>query len=174
MLASSINLSKEDINKIKIGALLHDIGKICIPNPILTKAGHLEDNEYEIIKRHPLVGEKILEVFGLFQYKEIVRSHHERFDGRGYPDNLESENIPLSARIVAIADTFDAMINHRPYGGLKTVSQAVEELKNVAGTQLDPNLVNEFVSLITSSPEQSINNKKLTKGVATYDIYKIH
>lgn len=157
MLAESIGLDPEEVERIRIGALLHDIGKILIPNPILTKAGYLTDVEYEIIKRHPIIGEQLLLCNNEEIYKDIVRHHHERFDGRGYPDRLSKNEIPLAARITSISDTFDAMINHRPYGRLLTVEQAVEELQKSSGSQLDKELVDQFINLMTyTTPNKSL------------------
>lgn len=161
MLASVLGLPPEEIERIRIGAMLHDIGKIFIPNPILTKTTFLSDLEFEIIKRHPVIGANLLKINNIDQYKDIVYCHHERIDGRGYPNGLLGDSIPIAARITAIADAFDAMIDHRPYGKLKTVSQAVEELQKSAGTQLDKELVDQFINLMTyPTPNENLLLKR--------------
>lgn len=113
MLASVLGLPPEEIERIRIGAMLHDVGKIFIPNPILTKTTFLTDLEFEIIKRHPVIGANLLKINNINQYADIVYNHHERIDGRGYPNGLIGASIPIAARITAIADAFDAMIDHR-------------------------------------------------------------
>lgn len=157
MLSSALGFPEDEVDRINKGALLHDIGKIFIPNPILTKSTFLTDLEFEIIKRHPVTGADLLLNNNLAVYEDIVRYHHERFDGRGYPDGLKGDEIPIAARITSVSDTFDAMVNHRPYGRLLTVSQAFDELRRSSGTQLDKELVDQFISLMTyATPNQGL------------------
>lgn len=147
MIAKALNLPQEEINLIKDGGLFHDIGKIGIPDAILQKAGKLTDEEYHHIKNHPSIGEHILLPAKIFNsIIPMVKHHHERYDGRGYPSSLSGENIPLEARIVCVADAFDAMTSDRSYRPRYTLNKAIEELKNAKGTQFDPKIVDLFVS----------------------------
>jgi len=134
---------------IRYGALLHDIGKIGVPDAILHKRGRLTPKEFEIIKQHPAFGERICRPlrFGA-EVGPIVRSHHERWDGSGYPDGLAGEGIPLGGRIVAIADAFDAMTTDRPYHQALPITSAIDELLQGAGTQWDPHLVECFATTV--------------------------
>ncbi len=129
------------------GALLHDIGKIGVPEAILNKPGKLTTEEFAIIKQHPEIGERICRPlrFGP-EIGPIVRGHHERWDGGGYPDGLVGEAIPLGARIVAVADSFDAMTTDRPYRNALPIEQVWEILREGAGTQWDPGVVQAFIS----------------------------
>ena len=132
-----------------MAGLLHDIGKIGIPDAILTKDSKLDDNEYSQIKEHPVIGAHILGDAEVFKdIIPIVKHHHERYDGHGYPSQLSGEDIPYMARILTIADCFDAMTARRPYKKPLSVSYAVSELKKNSGTQFDPELVNVFIRLI--------------------------
>lgn len=138
-----------DEPKLEYGFLLHDIGKIGIPDAILLKPGPLTDAEMEEMRRHPALGEQIL---GTIPYlsgvaREVAASHHERWDGNGYPRGLSGTQIPLPARIFAIADTFDAMTSDRPYRAALPVATALAEIADAAGTQFDPELAGRFVSL---------------------------
>jgi HD-GYP domain-containing protein (c-di-GMP phosphodiesterase class II) len=130
-------------------SFLHDIGKVKIPESILYKPTRLTDEEFEIIKQHPIIGEEILRPIASLRHAlPVVRHHHEKWDGSGYPDGLEGKEIPLGARIVAITDSFDAMVSDRPYRKGMPVEQAVEELKKGAGTQFDPHMVEAFLKII--------------------------
>lgn len=148
-LASSLGVAKEEVEKIKLGGLLHDIGKIGIPEGILNKPGRLTDEEFDIIKSHPEMGVKIM---GRVEFLEaivpIILSHHERYDGRGYPQNLKGEAIPLLARIVSVVDTYDAMTTDRPYRKALTVEEALQEIDKCAGTQFDPDIARHFIQMI--------------------------
>ena len=127
---------------IEFAGVLHDIGKIGVHDEILTKNGRLTDDEFAAIKQHPLIGEKIVAPLGLNpDERAIIRSHHERLDGRGYPDGLAGEKIPFLARIVCVADAFDAMTTTRSYRRALSVERAVEELRKHRGTQFDPVVV---------------------------------
>lgn len=145
-IADCIHLPQDDLATLEGGALLHDIGKIGIPEQILNKPDRLTDEEYAVIKQHPETGEKIVKYIDLFKpYLPIIRNHHERYDGNGYPDGLKGEEIPILVRIVAIADAFDAMTSNRSYRAPLPKEIAVEELKLCSGTQFDPYLVNVFI-----------------------------
>jgi HD-GYP domain-containing protein (c-di-GMP phosphodiesterase class II) len=140
-----MGLSKEEIEKLKLAAILHDIGKIGIRDVILLKEEKLSDEEYKVIQNHTIYGAEI--IAHIRQLKDIVLSvkyHHEKFDGSGYPEGLKGEDIPLIARIIAVADAFDAMTTDRPYRKGLTVEIALKELKNKAGTQFDPKVVEAF------------------------------
>ncbi|MHC1691754.1 MAG: HD domain-containing phosphohydrolase [Sphaerochaetaceae bacterium] len=146
-LGKALNLSHEHLLMIEGGALLHDIGKIGISEKILNKTSSLTKEEYEIIKMHPVSGERIIRHIELFQpYRPIIRSHHEWFDGSGYPDGLKGEAIPLEVRIVSLADAFDSMTSSRAYRSALPPEIALEEIKLFSGTQFDPELVDLFIN----------------------------
>ncbi len=133
------------------GFLLHDIGKLMLPEGLLRKAGPLTKDERALFERQPGIAADILRnVPGLGRALEIVRHYHERWDGRGYPDFLEGEQIPLGARIFAICNAFDAITTARPYRAQRTVQEAIAELRNGAGTQFDPQLVEPFIALVSA------------------------
>ncbi len=147
-LARAIGLSDAEVERIRIAGLVHDVGKIGVPEAVLCKAGKLTDEEYEQIKRHPRVGYNILK--GIPKMEDVldgVLYHHERWDGRGYPDRLSGENIPLYGRILAVADTFDAMSSTRSYRKGMPRAQVLEEILRCAGSQFDPRLTGPFVGL---------------------------
>lgn len=147
----------EDIESMKIVGILHDIGKIAIPDDILLKPGRLTEAEYDIIKQHPLTGENIIKPIMLFDRERLViRHHHERWDGRGYPDGLAGEDIPLLSRIIAVADSFDAMTNNRPYRKAMEVETAVEELRKNAGLQFDREVVHCFLTINEKAGHESL------------------
>lgn len=147
-LASELRLPASDCTAIHIAGDLHDIGKIGIPDGILLKSGALSAAEREIIQTHPVIGFEILKgVDGLEQVALMVRHHHERFDGQGYPDGLQGDGIPLGARILAIADSYDAMTSNRTYRPVKSPSEALSELWRERGRQFDPYLVACFCTL---------------------------
>jgi diguanylate cyclase (GGDEF)-like protein len=148
-LAAAAGYTREGIKRIQAAALLHDIGKLSIPDSILAKSGPLTDAEWTIIQRHPEMGVGILKyIVGLRGCVDAVLYHHERYDGRGYPRGLKGTDIPLDARIMAIADSYDAMTSERSYKERRmTEEEAILELKNCAGTQFDPVLVETFISL---------------------------
>lgn len=142
----ALNFSPERMLILEGGALLHDIGKIGIPEEVLNKPTKLTKSEYDLIREHPVSGERIIKHIDLFQaYRPIIRSHHERMDGKGYPDGLKGEEIPLDVRIVSLADAFDAMTTSRAYRSALPTEFAVEELKLNSGSQFDPELVNLFI-----------------------------
>ena len=145
-IARALNLPHSNVMIIEGGSLLHDIGKIGIPETILNKTSSLTKEEYDIIKTHPEAGERIIRSIEMFQpYRPIIRSHHERIDGKGYPDGLKGDQIPLDVRIVSLADAFDAMTSSRAYRSALPTELAVEEIKLFSGTQFDPDLVNLFI-----------------------------
>jgi len=130
------------------GILLHDIGKIFTPKEILFKPGPLNDEEWKIMRRHPIDGAEILEqIDGLKEMAKVVRYHQEAYDGSGYPEGLKGEEIPIGARIATVVDAFDAMITDRPYRKGMQIAQAIEELKRNRGTQFDPTVVDAIIEI---------------------------
>ena len=149
LIAKEIGISEEEQERIYIGGLFHDIGKIGVPDAILQKQDKLTDDEYSEIKNHPLIGAQIINAATIFEdIIPIVKYHHERFDGKGYPGKLVGEEIPLYARIVTIADAFDAMTSDRQYRKGLLIDVAKDELIKNAGTQFDENLSKKFVKII--------------------------
>ena len=151
-LARAINLPETEIERIKLGALLHDVGKIGIPETVLQKQGPLSDEEWVIMKQHPTIGaEKVLMPnASLRDLIPIVKYHHERIDGKGYPEGLANGDIPLAAKIVAIADTYHALTSDRPYRKGMSIEKAVSILEEGAGSQWDANLVRTFIGIAPS------------------------
>ena len=151
-LARAINLPEKEVERITLGALLHDVGKIGIPESILKKEGPLSDDEWKIMKQHPVIGtEKVLKPNpSLRDLIPIVKYHHERVDGKGYPDGLSDKDIPLAAKIVAIADTYHALISDRPYRKGMNIEKAISILEEGAGKQWDENLIRTFVQIAPS------------------------
>jgi putative nucleotidyltransferase with HDIG domain len=149
-----MKLDRQDIEDLKRSALLHDIGKIGIPDMVLKKQTKLTDEEYAIIKSHPETGASILKYIKSF--KDLVPAvyhHHERFDGEGYPDGVKGAAIPLHARIIAIADTFDAMTSSRSYRKKAlSLRTALSELEQNRGIQFDPGITNIFIDILQESP----------------------
>jgi len=136
------NYNKDELNTFQYACLLHDIGKVNIPDDILMKPGKLTNEEFEVIKTHPVVGvEAVKKVQGLDQSLDVIKSHHERWDGKGYPDQLKGEEISQLARIVAVADAFDAMTSSRSYRSALSVDEAFNRIIEGKGTQFDPELV---------------------------------
>ena len=147
-LAQAMGLDFNEIIKIKEAGYLHDIGKLFIPLSSICKTEALSEVEYQEMKNHPQFGAKIISQFDyLDDLLAGVLYHHERFDGLGYPFGLVGENIPLSARIIAVADTFDAMTSHRSYRKALSLKDTLDELAQVAGTQLDPTVVDIALSI---------------------------
>lgn len=143
-IAQRMSLPAEEVARIRTAAVLHDVGKIDTPREILDKRGPLSDEEYEVVKRHAPVGARMVAALGDPQLTAIVRGHHERLDGGGYPDGLAGEEIPLGARVIAVADTFDAATSARPYRQAMAHRRALALLSAEAGTQLDPVAVRSF------------------------------
>ena len=144
MIAKRMGLSRQEVARIRAAAAIHDVGKINTPKAILHKAGPLTDLEYRVIKRHPGDGAEMAEVLGDPTLTSMVRHHHERLDGTGYPDALAGEAIPLGAHIIAVADTFDAITSARPYRAARPHKQAIDILREESGTKLDPAVVRAF------------------------------
>jgi putative two-component system response regulator len=151
--AARLGFDGVGLDGIRLGGELHDIGKIGTRESVLHKPGSLTDEEFRQITEHPLLGERMLSPLAHESpdVLRIVRSHHERLDGRGFPDGLRGEKIPIEARIVAVGDAFDAMTTRRPYRESRPPEDAMVELRRVAGTQLDPEAVEAFVSAFPDS-----------------------
>ncbi len=146
-LGREIGLSDDEVNRLHWAGLLHDIGKIAIPDGVLSKPGRLTAEEWELIRRHPLESVRIVQ--GVKRFRPLlpaIRHHHERIDGRGYPDGVSGDRVSRDARILAIADAFEAMTSDRPYRPSMSEAAALEELRAGAGTQFDPDLVDAFIS----------------------------
>lgn len=151
LLGKKLGLSEEDINTLRIGGLFHDIGKIGVPDSILLKESKLTDNEYSEIKNHPSIGAHILSNATIFQdVLPIVKHHHERYDGNGYPGKLKDEAIPYLARIAAIADAFDAMTSKRTYRNSLGLDIVKSEFEKCKGTQFDPKCADAFLDILNN------------------------
>jgi len=147
----AMNLSEIQLHELELLAVLHDIGKIIIKDSILKKPGKLTEEEWAEMKKHPEIGYRIVQsVPELSQVAEYILTHHERWDGTGYPRGLKGEEIPLLSRIIAIADTYDVITTHRPYKKAMSKRVAIEEISRNAGTQFDPNIVEVFLSKVAS------------------------
>jgi len=154
-IAEEMCLSPKDIFETYVGALVHDVGKIGVPDHILNKRGSLSNEEYSIIKQHPEIGARILDVIKSYDViKSAVHYHHERWDGRldipyaSYYGTLKGESIPLTARIIAVADAYDAMTTQRPYRKALDIDQAISRIKEDSGKHFDPNVVNSFLKIV--------------------------
>jgi putative nucleotidyltransferase with HDIG domain len=148
-IAKEMECSQEELDVINFAGMLHDIGKIGIRDDILLKPGPLTDEEYEKIKEHPAIGADIISKLGLWDREvDIIRHHHERFDGNGYPDGLSGETIPRLARIMSVADCFDAMASNRPYRERMEKSLVLKIIRENSGTQFDPNVVAAFFRIV--------------------------
>ena len=155
LIGKKLGLSDEDLKNLEIGGLFHDIGKIGIPDSILQKNGHLSKYEYSIIKKHPEIGANILSSTSVFQdIIPIVKYHHERYDGRGYPEQLSGKKIPLLARITAIADTFDAMTSKRYYRDSLPIEIVISEIEKCSGSQFDPKIAEAFIEILKNDYEK--------------------
>lgn len=164
ILAKELNLSPEFAEEIEIAGLLHDIGKIAMPKSILCKNGKLTDDEFLVMKSHPVRGEKIvINIKKLQKISEWVKAHHEKWDGNGYPDGLKGEEIPLPGRIIALADTYDAMTSTRPYRVALSHETAISEIKRCSGTQFDPKLAEMFIRVAGTIDEARKNPEEYYK-----------
>ena len=151
-----LNLLEQDLYDLELAALFHDIGKIGTPDKLLNKPERLIPEEFETMKLHPLQSYEILQRFEAFeQIATYAKHHHERYDGRGYPDQLKGEDIPLFSRIILISDTFDAMTSSRPYRKGLPYQVAFDELRQFSGSQFDPHLVKVFIDALKEIHEKS-------------------
>jgi HD-GYP domain-containing protein (c-di-GMP phosphodiesterase class II) len=153
-IASELGLPREEVQRIHLCGLVHDIGKIGVRAEVLEKQAALDDGEWDEMRRHSAIGEAILlEVPGYSDMAEVVRSHHERWDGRGYPDNLVGEQIPLLARVIAVADSYNAMTSDRPYRLAMSPERAIEQLVLGKGSQYESAPVDAFLRVLARAPE---------------------
>jgi putative nucleotidyltransferase with HDIG domain len=148
LIAEAMECTQENIDILSVSGNLHDIGKIGIPDNVLLKPGKLTDEEYEIIKKHPVIGANIIGHFNMWtEEQKVIKHHHERWDGNGYPDMLKGEDIPLLSRILAVADTFDALTSDRSYRHKLEDSKATQIIRENSGSQFDSNIVDAFLGL---------------------------
>ncbi len=162
LIGKYMGLSEDDLKTLRIGGLFHDIGKIGIPDAILLKEGKLDDNEYSEIKNHPSIGKHILSNASIFSsIIPIVYHHHEKYNGTGYPEQLAGDQIPLFARIAAVADTFDAMTSKRSYRNAIPLEYVRAEIEKCSGTQFDPQIAKVFLDILDNHYDEilKIQNK---------------
>jgi HD domain/GAF domain len=159
-LASALNAPVEFRRSLRLGSILHDVGKIGVPDSILLKPSALTEPEWEVMRQHPVIGERMLRPIDfLGAALPIVRHHHERWDGGGYPDRLSEKNIPLGARIVAVCDSFDAMVSDRPYRAGLPIPVALEEIIRCAGTQFDPTCATLLAQVVSTLGSEDLEEK---------------
>jgi putative nucleotidyltransferase with HDIG domain len=171
LIAREMGLSRKECEDVHIGGLLHDVGKIGVPEAILKKTGRLDFEEFQQIKKHPIIGYKILEHISIFRKNgvlDMVKHHHERYDGNGYPDGLKGKDIPKLARIMAVADAFDAMTARRVYREANDLEFAINEISKNKGTQFDPEIAEIFLKMVEREGTNILPNELKIK------IDKIH
>lgn len=156
-LATAVGLPKKQIDEVYFGGILHDVGKIGIEDAILNKEGKLTSEEFDRIKQHPVIGYEIVKQSGVFaELLPAIRSHHERIDGKGYPDGLQGDNIPVIARILAISDAFDAMVSDRPYRRGLTIEAALQQIREGAGSQFDADYAAKFIEMMNGYSKEEL------------------
>jgi putative two-component system response regulator len=159
LIAEAIGLQGPEIEEVRLGGILHDVGKVGIVESILNKNGPLNPDEWEMMKRHVDYGAKLLEPLrGTERVREMVAHHHEFFDGSGYPQGLAGGQIPVGARIIAIADAYDTITSERTYKKARTPEEAFQELDRCGNAQFDPELVRKFISRLRELPNPLIQN----------------
>ncbi|MGB8655588.1 MAG: HD-GYP domain-containing protein, partial [Candidatus Acidiferrales bacterium] len=157
LIAKELGLKTPDVEEIRLAALLHDIGKVGIPEAILNKSGPLDASEWETMKTHTILGAKILEPLeAMKRIRMMVKHHHEFYDGTGYPERLDGEKIPYGARVIAIADAYDTITSERTYKKARTPEDAFVELERCAANQFDPTIVRKFVETMRRVPKAVI------------------
>ncbi|NQU95128.1 MAG: HD domain-containing protein [Candidatus Omnitrophica bacterium] len=163
-LADRLNINEETKKVLKGGAVLHDLGKLGIRDEILKKEGKFTPEEYEIMKHHSVIGENILKPLrSMSKLSELVRHHHESYDGTGYPDGLKGEEIPLTSRMLSIADMYDAITTDRPYRKAMTAPEAIKTMRSFAGTKMDPKLTEIFISILRDVGKRQKETKEKIK-----------
>jgi putative two-component system response regulator len=150
MLAAALDCDATFIEELEVASIMHDVGKIGVPKTLLTHTTTLDDEAWIVMRQHPIIGEKLLSRPGLEMAREVARGHHERWDGRGYPDGRSGTDTPLSARIVAVVDAYDAMTSKRPYKLAWSPRQALSEISSLAGSQFDPQIVDAFMDAFSA------------------------
>lgn len=163
-IGKQLDMPEKVMQSLKSAAILHDIGKVGISSSIVEKLGRLTDREFEIMRLHSTIAIRMLEqVKGLEDSLPMIKHHHERFDGKGYPDGLSGRNIPLGARVIAVAETFDILVSNVPWREALSVERAIQELKDNAGSQFDPIVVEAFLTAYESNlivlPEELISDR---------------
>lgn len=160
--AAELGITGDRRSQIRLGASLHDIGKVAVPENILRKAGRLSPEEFDAVREHPEIGAAILQDIDTWEdVRATVRHHHERFDGAGYPAGLRGEAIPLGARIVCVVDSFDVMRQGRPYSPPRSLDEIVEELRAKSSTQFDPDVVQAFLGLVERGEVEAVTGALL-------------
>jgi putative two-component system response regulator len=150
-IGGAAGMARDDLDVLYTGGVLHDLGKVGTPDAILQKTGPLTDEEFAVMRRHPVEGERIcLPLRSTVEFLPIIRHHHERIDGRGYPDHLAGGEIPFGARVAAVADAWDAMVSDRPYRAGLDREEAMSRLRSGAGTQWDPRYIEHFLQLLAT------------------------
>lgn len=166
-----LGLSEEALYELEVSALFHDIGKIGVPDNVLMKPTRLNEEEFQMMKLHPTKSFDILQEFPIFHQMALnAKHHHERYDGRGYPEGLKGEEIPLFSRIILVADTFDAMTSSRPYRSGLAMDVAFSELREFAGTQFDAKVVDSFI--LSMQREQAKNEETFSLQIIEGDFKK--
>ncbi len=154
-IAEQMGLPRDEVETLYLSARVHDLGKVGIPDAILLKPGELSNAEYDTIKEHPIISAQIVKSFPLFDVgRDIIQHHHERYDGEGYPDRLSGSDIPLGARIIAVADTYDAMASDRPYRSGLSHEVAMQIMIEERGKQFDPDVVDAFCEVMKTAPSE--------------------
>ena len=167
-LAAELKLLPEEAEALRFGAILHDVGKLRVPDSILLKPGKLDEKEWDVIRQHPLYGEEILVHSNIPQVSlQIARWHHERWDGGGYPDGISADEIPLAVQMVTVADVFDALTSARPYKHAWPADKALQEIAAHSGQQFSPQVVEAFHSLF----EQGVVREILASKIASPVVY---
>jgi HD-GYP domain-containing protein (c-di-GMP phosphodiesterase class II) len=150
-LAEQLGLDDEQTSIVRLSSLLHDVGKIAVPDQVLSKPGPLNEKEWAQMKAHPTAALHVLgQIRSLSEAAPAILHHHEHFDGSGYPDGLKGDSIPIASRILLVTDAFDAMTSDRPYRKAMPVEHAIEELKRNSGTQFDPDVVEAFLKILST------------------------
>jgi HD-GYP domain-containing protein (c-di-GMP phosphodiesterase class II) len=169
-MGEKLGIPRRRVEEMHLAAHLHDVGKIGIPDQVLCKPGRLSEDEFALIQRHPVIGEDICQGVRLFQnFLPLIRHHHERWDGRGYPDGLFGEEIPLGARVMAIADAMDAMLSDRPYRPAMTLDDARAEVAEHAGDQFDPDMVERLGDIA-----EYLHGLNFSRGEVKSDLIMAH
>jgi putative nucleotidyltransferase with HDIG domain len=164
LIAEAIGLDSQEVEEVRLGGMLHDVGKVGVVESILNKNGPLNPDEWEAMKRHVEYGSKLLEPLrGTERVREIVAHHHEFFDGSGYPLGLSGGQIPMGARIIAIADAYDTITSERTYKKARAPEEAFQELNRCGNAQFDPDLVRIFISRLREMPNPLIVNPTLAQ-----------
>ena len=165
IMADAMGIPEKQQEEIKLGALLHDIGKVLISEHVLSKPGRLSDQEHYFIRQHPEMGERVVSDVEFLQgVKPLIRHHHERFDGKGYPDGLSGEEIPLGARLISIVEAFDCMTSECTFQHRKSLEEAINEIERHAGTQFDPEIVRIFLQEVVSK----LRDRDMDQSGGTY------